>query len=312
MPKKHNHNHISASFHYLKKWREDQSNKNQNVAEAFTDEEFARVIDAVSAPRSLDIKKSDVVEKLKIGTEIPFGNYLDCGKGVHFGSFEGAYFGQRYRNNLKGEIPADSVNLREFNYILTKMRSGIILVGVTYHGLYGDYTGLWNFLRRILKGNHKISSIAIKSVSDELGSGEPTEIKLSWRKNSDRPEHRPLFGNAGVIAIRKTDVGKGFGEHVRRIANSVSRDRSKQKKILADIVNEGSIIEVDESEIQECSAIVRQNGKNKTIYLIGQNDFATRFILDVPIKKDGMPDKRAVKDAMIHLISDKIVPLLAE
>lgn len=222
---------------------------------------------------------------------MPFSQHNEIEAGLHFGNFDGAYYGQEYRNNVLGLISADSLNLRPFNYLITKLGDGKILVGVTYHGQFGDYDGIRSCLTHLLRGNYNVVSKTIKNISSELGDGVPTELKLTYRKQSDRPERPNVFGSSGVIAIKSSEFGDGFGEEISRIARNVHGDVAQRKTILAQLVNQGEILELDSDDIIGCSAIVRKHGRTSTVYFLGQNNFATKFALEVNIDNNGVPNR---------------------
>jgi len=312
MAKRNKNSLVAASFHYLIKTAPNEQDPENPIEAPFTVNEFQRVVARISSNVALDETSQGVIDDIKSGRDLPFSGYREIETGLHFGNFDGAYYGQQYRNNVHGVISAESLNLRPFNYLITRLRDGKILIGVTYHGQFGDYDGLRSCLTHILRGgNHQVTSRTIKSISGELGNGVPTELKLIYRKQSDRPERKSVFGSSGVIAIRGTEYGDGFGEEVGRIARNVRGNVTQRKRILADMVNQGDLIELDGDDIIGCTAIVREHGRTRTVYFLGENNFATKFALNVTVDNNGIPRRAEIQTEMVRAMREKILPLLA-
>lgn len=312
MAKRHKNSLVTASFHYLIKTAPNERDPENPIEAPFTANEFQRIVDRISSNVALDETVQAVIDDIKSGRDLPFSGHMEIEPGLHFGNFDGAYYGQQYRNNVHGVISADSLNLRPFNYLITRLRDGKIIVGVTYHGQFGDYEGLRSCLTHLLRGgNYQVTSRTIKSISGELGNGVPTELKLIYRKQSDRPERRSVFGSSGVIAIKATEFGEGFGEEVNRVARNVRGNITQRKRILADMVSQGDLIELDGDDIIGCSAIVREHGRTRTVYFLGENNFATKFALNVTVDDDGVPDRQKIQTEMVRVMREKILPLLA-
>ena len=311
MAKRSNNNLLTASFHYLIKTTANELDQKSPIEAPITEVEFERVVARISSNTPLDETNLDVIDDIKFGRNLPFSDYRKIEPALHFGRFDGAYYGQQYRNNLHGVISADSLNLRPFNYLITRLRDGKILIGVTYHGQFGDYSGMRSCLSHILRGNYKVTSRSIKSLSGELGNGVPTELKLIYRKQNDRPERRNVFSSSGVIAIKGTEYGEGFGEEINRIARNVHGNVAQRKHILAGLANQGELLELDSDDIIGCTAIVREHGRTRTVYFLGENNFATKFGLEVAVDRNGVPNREQIQAEMVRVMREKILPILA-
>lgn len=258
----------------------------------------------------LDVKNENVINSIKLGQDLPFTHHEIFQNHLHFGEFEGAYYGQEYRNNRLGTISADSLNLRKFNYLTTRLQDGRILIGVTYNGQYGDYEGIRLCFTHLLQSNN-VTSKTIKSVSDEIGNGEPVEVKLTFRTASERPERKGLFGRSGVIAIKATEYGDGFREEVTKMARQAKGGILSRKRSIADLVKTSSMIELDDNDIIAVTALIRENKRTRTIYFLGENNFATKYPLEVRIAPNGVANRADVRDEMIRTMRQKIIPLIA-
>lgn len=312
MAKRNKNSLVAASFHYLIKTAPNELDPDNPIEAPFTIPEFQRVVARISDNVALDEKSQAVIDDIKSGRDLPFSGYSEIEAGLHFGNFDGAYYGQQYRNNLHGLISAESLNLRPFNYLITRLRDGKILIGVTYHGQFGDYDGLKSCLTNLLRGgNYQVTSRTIKSISGELGNGVPTDLKLIYRKQSDRPERKSMFGTSGAFAIKGTEYGDGFADEVSRLARNVRGNVTQRKQILADMVNQGELIELEADDIIGCTAIVREHGRTRTVYFLGENNFATKFALDVTVDNNGVPNRGQIQTEMVRAMREKILPLLA-
>jgi hypothetical protein len=310
MAKKSRNSLVTTSFHYLVKTAPNENDPDNPIESGFTVDEFERVVDRISDMAVLNEQDPDVIARIKGGTDLSFGEHEIVDESIHFGRFDGAYYGQQFRNNLLGVISADSLNLRHFFYLITRLRDGKILVGVTYHGQFGDYEGMSSCLMHLLRGNYAIKSRTLRSLAAEIGNGVPVEFKLTYRKANDRPERSNLFSRSGVIAIKSTEFGDDFADQVGDVARQVHGDIGRRKQILSQIVNNGELLELDDDDIIGCTAIVRENGRNRTIYLLGENNFATKFALVVEVDGNGVPRQNQVKDEMVRIMREKIMPVL--
>ena len=310
MAKRNRNNIVTTSFHYLIKTAKNEDDPAHPIESGFTPNEFQRVVDRISDPAPLNERDDDVIQRIKNGTDLPFGEHELVDGYLHFGRFDGAYYGQQYRNNMLGVISADSLNLRPFHYLITRLRDGKIVIGVTYHGQFGDYDGISKCLTHILRGNYNIASRTLRSLSGEIGDGVPVELKLTYRRPDDRPERQHLFGRSGVIAIKNTEFGDDFADQVGAVAERVRGDVRRRKQILADIVNNGEMLELNDEDIIGCTAVVREQGRTRTIYLLGENNFATKFLLNVQFDVNGVPRQNQVRDEMVRVLREKIMPMM--
>lgn len=310
MAKRQRNQLVTAAFHYLVKSMPNDDPDEEDLVEGFSEREFARLIEVLADTRELDDADPVVVDAIKAGTEMHRHTFVEVSPGVYFGEYEGAYYGQRLRNNILGEIDPDSLNLRRFYYLITRLRDGKVVVGVTYHGQFGDYDGMRSFLSHHLRGNYRVASKTLKSVATEIGDGYAISLKLTYRKGADRPERRSLFGSTGQIAIRRSDFGNDFDERVSRAARRIRGDDVQRRREIAALVNEGEMLELDADEILGCSAVIRENGRQRTVYFLGDNNFSTKFYLPVEIGRYGDVDPELISEQMLHVMRERVLPLI--
>lgn len=310
MAKRQRNNIVTTAFHYLvKKFPGD--NPDDEAQEAgFTEQEFDSVLDLLRDVRPIDDRDPEVVSAIKAGTELHRNDFEEISPGVFFGEYEGAYYGQRIRNNLLGDIDPDSLNLRKFYYIITRTRDGKIVIGVTYHGQFGDYEGIKSYLSHHLRGNYKVASKTLKSVATEIGDGYPISLKLMYRKERQRRERRPLFGASGEIAIKRSDFGDEFDDSIAAVARRIRGTDAQRRRVISEIVRQGDLLELDEDEIVGCSAVIRENGRQRTVYFLGDNSFSTKFLMRVNIGRHGEVEPGRVSQEMLRIFRDKIIMLI--
>ncbi|RMB28477.1 hypothetical protein C8J47_2697 [Sphingomonas sp. PP-F2F-G114-C0414] len=311
MAKRQRNHQVTASFHYLVKSIPNDDEVGEASEEGFTEAEFNRVIARLQDTRPIDDTDDRVIAAIKLGRNLPFNYFEEPEEGLFFGNFEGAYYGQKYRNNRLGVVEADSLNLRGFHYLVTRLRDGKILIGTTYHGAFGDYEGLKNCFSYILAGNYRIASKTLTNASSEIGTGRPISVKLIYRKRGDRAERRPIFGSSGVLAVTSAEYGDNFEQSVSDITEQVRGTVDQRKRALARIVSQSELLSLDEDEIIGCSAVIREEGGQRTIYLLGDNNFSTKFGISAEIDGDGIADPIQVRDEMIRVMREKIIPMLA-
>ncbi len=310
MAKRQRTTHVSAAFNYLVKSIANEEDPDNPVEEGFSEEEFEVILRRIRDTRPLNDGNDEVIAAIKAGVDLPFNHFEEPARGTFFGEFEGAYYGQRYRNNILGVISAESLNLRVFNYLVTRLRDGKILIGVTYSGMYGDYDGIRKCFSALLRGNYSIRSKTLKSISGEIGGGQPISLQLTYRKHRERGERKPLFGSSGVIAIKNSDFGADFEEKVADVARNVRGTEVQRKNALMEAISQGDLLELDADDIIGCSVVVREEKRQRTVYFLGENNFATKFPLNVNADGEGLVDREQVKAEMMRVMREKIIPLL--
>jgi len=310
MAKRQKNTQISASFHYLVK----QMNREEEPQDlGFTRQEFDRIVARIQDTRPIDFRDDNQVARIKRGENIPFLTHEAITETTHFGSFEGAYYGQEYRNTRVGTIDAESLNLRRFFYLLDYRRDGKIVIAVQYTGNYGDYDGIKRCLQHVIDGNaYKVVSRTFSSMRHEIGDGEPIELKVNIRRQNNRAGGRSLFSKNGMFAIKRADYGEDFGSDVRETLGDLRGSAGTRKTALAALINNGDLLEIDDDDIEGCSLVMRQDGRQHTIYLLGDSSFATKFAVNARVGLNGLPDQAEVRSELLRLLNDVVTPGLRQ
>jgi hypothetical protein len=306
MAKRQATQHISASFHYFVK---NMNNDQEAVDLGFSREEFQRLVRRIENVNPIDFGIEAETDRIKSGENIPFVSHEAISENRHFGCFEGAYYGQEYRNTRVGTIDAESLNLRKFFYLLEHRRDGKIVVGVQYTGRFGDYDGIRRCFSHLLKGNsYKVISRSFSIMRDQLGDGEPVELKLNIRRQNNRVGGAGLFSKNAVFAIRSSEYGDGFADDVREALGNVNGTVRNRKAALTRLINNGEMLDIADDDIQGCTVIVRKDGRQSTVYVLGDSSFATKFPLNVQVNLNGLPNSGETRDEMLRVLDNIITP----
>ncbi len=262
----------------------------------------------------IDFDDEREIRRIKAGDNIPLLQVTQITENRFFGQFEGAYYGQEYRNTRLGTIDADSLNLRKFHYVVDYRRDGKIVLGIQYIGNFGDYDGIRSCFIKILQdANHIVSPTSITSLRNEIGDGEPVELKVSLRRRNPIAGGGSIFSRSGVYAVKRSDYGDDFSRDIREsLLNRVRGTVDAKKSAIAQIMSQGDFMEVYEDEIQDCTVLVRKDGHQYTVYLLGDNSLATKFPLSVQVPQNGLLDYGQVQGEIIRILDDVITPGLRQ
>lgn len=301
---------ISASFHYLIK----QAKGDPNNDIGFTGDEFARVVARLRDLAPINFTLVEEVNRVKKGENLPFLYYKELSPNCHFGRFEAAYYGRKYRNTRLGVINPEDLNLMEFHYLVDLRRDGKIIIGTQYTGNYGDYEGLKMCIEHILKSNlFNIVSRTFISVRHEIGDGEPVELKVNIRRQNDRVGGANLFSTAGVFTIRKSDYGENFALDIEQTLKPAVRGNTADRKAaLALIIKQGDLMEIDDQDILGCNLIMQDGKRRHTVYLLGDSVSATKFPVNADVDYSGLPDREQVRLEMKRILDEIVTPGLRQ
>ncbi len=306
MAKRQRTNQVTASFHTLVKRKRGEPDGEEL---GFTQEEFAKLSARLRDVTPIDFNDENEIRRIKQGDIIPLLRFTDISPVRIFGRFEGAYYGQEYRNTKVGTIDADSLNLRTFHYIIDHRRDGRIVIGCQYLGNYGDYEGLSYFVTKVLQSNaFVVRSKSFTSLRHELGSGTPIELKVSLRRSGKRLGSRSLFSRTGIFAVKASEYGEDFERDVKNLVPHVKGSLEARKAALAAIVSQGDMMAIDEEDIAGCTVLMRQDRHQYTVYLLGDNNISTRFPLSVPVPPNGLIDYESVQHEIVRILDDVVTP----
>lgn len=100
-----------------------------------------------------------------------------------------------------------------------------------------------------------------------------------------------------------------FGRDIRdSIINRVRGTIDAKKSVIAHIMSQGDFMEVNEQDIQDCTVVVRKDGQQYTVHLLGDNNLATKFALNVQVPRNGLLNYERVQGEMVRILDDVITP----
>ena len=239
---------------------------------------------------------------------VPIEEVTQEGPRRAFGLYRGSYWGHAYENTDKGKIPADSINLRPFYFLLYLSDSGRLYVGVQYLAHYGSYIALKNTITRFLPSDRKIVAHSFRFDAPSLENLEPREIKVQVSSRSASKASDNAFGESALVAFKRKSRGDAFSQEVKRkLLPFVGTSTAQVKKAVAAIINESKLLDVEDDDIVDCTIYGEIDGRPKTIYMIGQSSFASQFPIVVSFNEDGHPECQPTKEAMFGILSEQIV-----
>lgn len=299
---------VSVSFHYLSQVESPDSGEEV----PFTRADFDGIVDKLSklaakAPSGELLTKEQKAE-LQSRDSVLFFDFEKIDKNTMFGRYKNPYWGHEYENTERGNIPADSINLRPFCFILYLSENGRIYIGTQYLGGYGGYTGLCASIISLMPKGQKVKSNSIRSDMTYLENAVPKKIFVTIAKSGSSIEDPNVFKRSTTLAFAAEGRGDNFSRSARdRILSLIGFDRKTIKEKISDQLKSSGIMSVSDDNIRECSILVSQNGKDSMIYMLGDGGFATKYPLSVSIGPGGHPDRDEAKTKMIELLSERVI-----
>ncbi len=299
---------IYVSFHYLEK---GTTNDDNITKIPFTTNEFSNLTKAISNQTTPDLKNTTDLDKIRRGELIPFHSCKMLNNRTYCGVFRRAYWGHVFENSKKGNIDAESLNLRDFCFFLYFTDNGAIFIGIQYLGNYGGYLVLSSVLKKFLAAaGTKIRSHSIRSDTEDLKNTVPTEVKIALSNKGKRIEDGGSFSTSSLIAFKKTAGDESFELTVReKILSLIGSPVEKIKKEIAKVLNKDDIFTVSDDDVNDCKVVVRnQRGGTKTIYLFDQGYRATMYFLTIQLDNDGKLKISETIDSMIEKFNEEVIP----
>lgn len=297
---------ITASFHYL--CRVANRDSEEPKAIPFKQADFDHLFEGVQHKPKLNLKDEKEADRIRFRMDVPLENVIKVDKRTIYGTYRASYWGHAYDNSARGRIPADSISLRPFHFLLYLSDSGRIYVATQYLGQFGGYTALRRTICNLLPQPDQIIANSFRLDSSLYKAAQAKEIRIMFSDRSHSISQGNSLTQGGMVAFRKKNKDDGFEEQItKKIFPFLGRPKADVKKAVAALINESKLLEVTDDDIEDCTVIANMNGKKKTIYMLESGSFATRFPIDVSIDADGHPKYEPTKHAMIKLLRDEII-----
>jgi len=302
---------VSASFHYLV--RMVGSGDKDPVPVAFTAANFDALYGAIQAKAPFDPSDEEAADRIRYRSDAPMENVIRVDERTIFGTYKGSYWGHAYDNTMRGRIPAESISLRPFHFLLYLSKSGRIYIASQYLGQFGGYSALQRTLCDLMPGPGFIMPHAVRLDGVSYKNAQAKEVKVTFAEKPASLAAPNKLTSAGMIAFRKMSKEDGFEAEIsRRLFPFLGRPKGEMRKAIAGMLNESSLMEVKESDIIDCTVLAKVNGGTKTIYMLEGGNFATKFHMDVKVDDDGHPEYDETKNAMLSVLREEIISRSAD
>ena len=230
-----------------------------------------------------------------------------------FGTFKAPYSGHSYENSEKGKISAESVNQREFHYVLYLSDSGRLYIGCQYLGNYGAYVPLSNALKRFIDKREATKSYSFRNNSYDLHAGIPVEVQLTINRKGKKITGASALARKGMITLQRQEKGDAFEESAReRLIPILTGSLEGRREALAKHLNDTGLLEIADEDIANCSILVDINGREKRFYFFDTDSVATRYYMDVKLTNDGHPEPKQARAKMREILVREIIQVKEE
>ncbi|MGJ0394563.1 MAG: hypothetical protein ACR650_17765 [Methylocystis sp.] len=297
---------MTVSFHYFV--RLEASSDTERHVEPIRQDEFSYLTGQLSRLPRIDLNDEETINAVKYRNIVPIESFERLDDRTYFGMYKGAYWGHAYENSARGTIPADSVSLRPFYFLLYLSESGRVYLATQYLGQYGAYTALKATVQRYFREKKGVEARSFRLQSYSASNLQPKEVRVGYsRKTKSITDSNP-FTRGALITFKKQSRDDGFEEHVKETLFSlIGRPRAAIKEEICRILRDEQLIDVSDDDITDCTIVAHVNGQKKNIYLLQEGAFATQFPISVSLNSDGHPVRTQVKEAMLKLLKDEII-----
>jgi hypothetical protein len=303
---KHKQETVSASFHYL--CRNVKQSETVTNTVPFHNNEFDALYTSLKNKPAVNMDDQAAADRVRFKFEVPIENIARVDARTISGTFWAAYWGHAYKNTLRGDIPAESISLRPFQFLLYLSESGRIYIGSQYLGQFGGYVGLQRTICDLLKDRENVDSSSFMLGSSAYKNADAKEVHVSFSDRSSSISSANSFAKTGMIVLKKSSKGDGFESQVKkRLLPSLGKSPGDVKKAVAELFTDSGLLDVKDTDIEDCTVVANVNGKRKTIYMLDNGQFATKFPMDVKVGTDGHPDPKQTVSAMLELLEGEII-----
>lgn len=228
-----------------------------------------------------------------------------------FGTFEGAYSGHSYRNTHVGAIPAASISLRTFYYLLYLSNSGRIYIGAQYLGHSGGYDALQKTIKEFLGDPESIESRSVRVGGSYYANAQPKEVRVTYARTAKKISAPNSISDNGMIAFRKQSKNDDFEGIVRdRLLLTAGQSTAAVKRAVAGLTNDSDVVTLDEDAVRDCTILADFKGRRRTIYMLEAGITASKIPLDVGLTADGHPIRDQCKAEMRDLLATHVISKL--
>lgn len=304
--KKHKNETVSISFHFL--YRKGKDKNDRATVVPFTLDEFESLFSGLQRQQKAELSDPETVDRLRYRAEVLIEKLLRINDRTISGTFRAAYWGHAYDNTVAGHIPADSLSMRPFHFLLYLSKNGKIYIATQYLGQFGGYMALKTMVTDLLPKPESIAANSFRIGPSYFKDLEPKEVRVSFSNKPKEISSKNSFTDSGMITFKKRSKDDGFENQVTtRFLPFIGKGKPSIRKGIARILNESDLIDVEDSEIEDCSIVASINGRKKTIYLLESGNFATKYPIEVPLDSDGHPEYESTRKEILKILQEEII-----
>jgi hypothetical protein len=306
MAKRKKSEKVYATFHYLV--RKIRTDDGALETEGFSERDFDRLIDGLENYPTLDLNDERIRDKLRFKKIVPIEDIQKIDDRTYFGCYRGAYWGHSYDNTAVGKIPADSISLRPFYFILYFSISGKIYIGVQYLAQFGSYDALKRTISDILGNPSLVSAHSFRKDSVDISVLKAKKIIVNISRAPDRLDRRNAYGQKAAIAFTGLQEDQQTQFAIRRkLMPALGTEKKGVQMAIARLLNESELADVSDEEIEGCQLIVEENGRDRTIRFLGGGLYPSQYPLHVDFNDDGHPTAQSACKAMVQSLEENIL-----
>ena len=297
---------VYATFHYLTRQYENEDGEIESVG--FSEDDFEQLTKSLEKMPKLDLEDELVRDQLRFKKIVPIQNIERIDKNTAFGMYKGSYWGHSFDNTDVGKIPADSISLRPFYFLLYRSDSGRIYVGVQYLAQFGNYGALKTTLQDLLGEKKSILAHSFRRDSISAGDLKAKEIIVNVSRRAERLDEKNGYGQNAMISFSGLTGDQETQKQLKnKVLPTLGSKREKIQKAVAKWLNDSELADVNDDEIQGCRILVDQNGDSRTIRFLGGGVYPSQYPLSVSLNQDGHPTANSAKKSMIAVLEDNIL-----
>lgn len=296
---------VTISFHFLERRIKDPSGDFET--KPFTEAEFDGLYQKLKKLEKLDLNDSLTKESVRYRTLVPTESCEQFDGAFISGIYEGAYSGHEYKNTVKGKIPADSISLRKFFFLLYLSDDGRIYIGSQYLGNFGGYMAIKNTVIGSLPDSHNIFSNTFRVNNTYFSDYIAKEVEVTVATTPKDIVHRTQLSTTVALSYKKSAKDDDFSKKVNdNILSKSSGSAIEIKKAIASAVS-NDVIQIRDEDIEDCKVFAYKGKNKKVIHLFDGSNFATRFHMDIKLEANGHPKYNEVKDKSLEILREQII-----
>ena len=298
---------ISVSFGYLTVLS-DPNDKSSVVQ--INQAQFDKIVGKLKAHPSYNRHDEGMRRRYITGSYTPISNVEVETTRLVFGYYKKAYTGHGYENDMKGDIPAESISSRQFMFMLYLSDNGRIHLGTQYISNFGGYSEIRKAVGGYVETGEHTTWESIRRDNYGFEGVVPQQLSVKLSNLSADSTKSPSISDSSVMVFQRPpgDAGIMFEDEVRsRIFPIWGSHPTKIKKEVAKIINENESYSIEEGDISDCSIVGKIGKRSQTFFMAYEPGLATRFGANVSRNKDGHPKFGPMSAEMVKIFKKEVL-----